>query len=142
MALPETVVLDTSVLVRFFVPYADEDQPRAEALRDGWLDDRVQLVQLDLSVYEFVNAVTRSLGHGSEQAAREVGALYRLQMPIVPVDNALAVEAARLAADLGLSGYDAAFVAAARRLGVPLVTCDRRLAASADEALLLTDLAA
>ena len=129
MALPETAVPDTAVLIRFLFPYGDVEQAGADSLRAAWLADDVQLVQLDLSVYEFVNVVTRSLGHGADQATDDVANLFRLQMPIVHVDARLASDAAVLAADLGLSGYDASFLAAAQRLGMPLVTADRRLAA-------------
>jgi len=143
MALPETAVPDTAVLVRFFFPYRDAEQAGADALRVAWLADEVQLVQLDLVVYEFVNVVTRILGHGPEQATDDVVNLFRLQMPIIRVDTGLASDAAALAADLGLSGYDAAFLASARRLGIPLITPDRRLAAAGgDDVLPLESVAA
>jgi predicted nucleic acid-binding protein len=128
MALPETAVPDTAVFVRFFFPYHDAEQAGADALRVAWLADEVQLVQLDLVVYEFVNVVTRILGHVADQATDDVVNLFRLQMPIIRVDTGLASDAAALAAGLGLSGYDAAFLASARRLGIPLITPDRRLA--------------
>lgn len=41
--------------------------------------------------------------------------------------ESLAADAGGLAAATGLSGYDAAFLAAARRIGTTLVTADDRL---------------
>ncbi len=43
-----------------------------------------------------------------------------------PLDEAVAREAARLAADAGLKGSDAVYAATARRFGATLVTLDRR----------------
>lgn len=57
------------------------------------------------------------------------------------VDSALAVATARVAATTGLSGYDAAFLAGARHLSLPLVTADAHIKTVApDEVLLLGDL--
>ena len=41
------------------------------------------------------------------------------------MEQALAQEAARLAADLGLRGADAFYIAAAARLKIPLITLDQ-----------------
>lgn len=53
-------------------------------------------------------------------------AIKQLQRPgrlrIVPLDRRLGLTAARLAADLGLRGADAAYVAVAQPLGIPLLT--------------------
>ena len=127
MRLPEVALLDTSVVIRFFERYRDDQQPAADRVREGWLNDDIQLVLLDLLVYEFVNVVVRSLGHDEPQARTDVGNLFRLRMPMVNVDARLAAEAASLAVSRQLSGYDAAFLAAARSLGVALITADRRL---------------
>jgi predicted nucleic acid-binding protein len=129
--IPDAALLDTSVLVRFFHDHDDQLQEHAENLRAAWLDDQAQLILLDLSVYELVNVCIRPLGYAGDRARAVVNALFRFRMPMLGVERGLAANAAELAADLGLSGYDASFVAAARRLGVPLITADRRLAGSA-----------
>jgi len=127
MALLDAAVVDTSVLVRFFEDHGDDQQAAAELLRQTWLADRLHLILLDLSVYEFVNVLTRRLKHDESHALEAVAQLFRLRMPMVNVDARLAAEAASLAVSRQLSGYDAAFLAAARSLGVSLVTADRRL---------------
>jgi predicted nucleic acid-binding protein len=129
--IPDAAVLDTSVLVRFFHDYDDPLQEHAERVRAAWLDDQAQLILLDLSVYELVNVCVRRLGYAGDKARAVVNAVFRFRMPMLGVELGLAVLATELAADLGLSGYDAAFVAAARRVGAPLITADRRLAGSA-----------
>ncbi len=100
------------------------------------------LVMLDLSVYEFLNILVRKLGRDSKAAATDVSHLFDLDLPIVAIDRDLAIAAAQFAAQSGLSGYDAAFVAGARSMNIPLITADRRLfqKASANDILPLASL--
>jgi predicted nucleic acid-binding protein len=60
-------------------------------------------------------------------ASRAVDRLGQLEVHLVP--TALLLERMWALRD-NLSGYDAAYVAAAEHLGVPLVTSDKRLAAA------------
>jgi len=124
----DAFLVDTSVLLRFFVGHDDPLQSAADELVDSWLADRLQLVLLDLSVYELVNVSARRLHHDEARIRDDVRQLYRLRLPMVTLDEGLAADAGALAATTGLSGYDAAFVAAARKVGTPLVTADDRLA--------------
>ena len=124
-SLPQAVLLDTSVLLRFFSNHRDRDQPAAEQLLEAFLDGRAGVVLLDLSIYEFVNILVRRLGRAEAAASKDVDALFSLGAPVYPVDRELARSAASIAARSGLSGYDAAFLAASDLLGLPLVTGDR-----------------
>ena len=141
MPLPSAAVLDTSVLLRLFHDHADAEQAVVDQLAEDWLAERFSGVLLDLTVYECLNVVVRRLGFSADRARAVAEAIYDLGAPIVAVDRDLAAATARLAVDLGLSGYDAAFVAAARGLGLPLLTADRRLHDRAGgTAMLLADL--
>lgn len=85
------------------------------------------LATLDLAVYEVTNVADRVWKDGAAGdrlrarvwAIAAVGTLLR-------VDETLSEAAAKLVAGSGLSGYDAAYLAGAQRLGVPLVSCDER----------------
>lgn len=139
-SLPDAALLDTSVLLRFFHDHRDAAQGAADAVLQAWEHDRIQLVLLDLSVYEVVNVSVRRLGHSAARARATVDNLFRLGMPLIGVDAVLARDSANLAAGLGLSGYDAAFLAAARRAGVKLLTADDGITAVADDAIPLLSL--
>lgn len=143
MRLPPAALLDTSVLLRLFYDQGGPEQAAADAIREAFEGGRTELVLLDLSVYEFVNALVRGLGKSAEDAAAYVDALFDLDAPVVAVHRDVAVRAAGLAAGTGLSGYDAAFAAAAESLAVPLITADREIArkARAHDVLSLADLA-
>jgi len=115
------IFLDASVLLA--AEDADDDQHTAALtlLRSGGL------ATLDLALYETTN-VAIARWHDPAAAERlseriwaiaELGALLRADKDLLDVT-------ARLATDQSLSAYDAAYVAGARRLGLPLASCDER----------------
>jgi predicted nucleic acid-binding protein len=85
------------------------------------------LSTLDLAIYEVTNV--------AELRWRDPAASIRLRDRmwaiaelgiLVRVDQPLAERAAQIAREHDLSAYDAAYVAGAERLGVPLASCDQR----------------
>jgi predicted nucleic acid-binding protein len=83
------------------------------------------LVAPVLLLVEVAAAISRRTG---EPRLAHLAVANLLRVPglrLVPVDHRLGQEAARLAADLGLRGADAVYVAMARGLNIPLVTWDR-----------------
>ena len=115
------IFLDASVLLAV----EDLDDANHEAASD--LLRTGALATLDLAVYELTN-VAELRWRDPEAGARlrervwaiaELGALVR-------VDRELADHVAALVARHAISAYDAAYVAAAERLGAPLASCDER----------------
>jgi predicted nucleic acid-binding protein len=115
------IFLDASVLLAA-EDLDDPNQPAAAALlRTGALGT------LDLAAYEVTNVA--EVRWRDQQAGRrlrervwaigELGALVR-------VDRALSQRTAELSRRHALSAYDAAYVAAAERIGAPLASCDER----------------
>jgi predicted nucleic acid-binding protein len=81
---------------------------------------------LDLTLYEVVNAVGRGYRQ-PEEAQRLVQAILRTCGDrLIRVDRGLADEVAGQVEEHGLTAYDAAYVAAARRNGWQLVSLDLR----------------
>jgi predicted nucleic acid-binding protein len=105
----------------------------AEDLDDAHHDASVALLKtgalstLDLAIYEITNvAELRWRDRTASLRLRErVWAIAELGI-LVRVDQPLADRAAELARHHDLSAYDAAYVAGAERLGVPLASCDQR----------------
>jgi predicted nucleic acid-binding protein len=84
------------------------------------------LVAPILLLAEVAGAIARRLG-SVELAERATQVL--LQVPglrLVPLDAQMGQASAQLAAEFGLRGADATYVAVAHHLGVPLVTWDRQ----------------
>ncbi len=93
-----------------------------------WMDAQrqagIDFLSPSLLLAEAAGAISRRTGD-ARLAARAVELLQSLPgLRLVEMDSALLREAARLAAELGLRGADATYVATASRLNVPLATLD------------------
>jgi predicted nucleic acid-binding protein len=114
------LLLDAGVWVGARDP---EDRFHAEA-RKVVLDFAQPVAALDLTLYEVANAVGAKRGQLKE-------AHYLLQLlvercgdDLIAVDTGLMGSGLEIAAEHGLTAYDAAYVAAARRHGWTLVSAD------------------
>ena len=116
------IVVDASVWVARLVP----QDVFHEAIKE-WMSVRFEegdeFIASSLLLAELGGAITRrttsSLGL---KAVEQVQNLPGLQL--VEMEHSLVVEAAHLAAELGLCGADSTYVAIAARLDIPLVTLD------------------
>ena len=115
-------MLDASVLL---AAQDEEDSHNRDARR--LLRSRRPLATLDLAAYEVAN-VAETRWHDPAASARlqERFWLIATYGRLVRVDRELLDAAARLARSHSLSACDAAYVAAAQRLGAPLASCDER----------------
>ena len=120
------IVVDASVWVSISMP-TDSFRTVSRAWLAAALRADESFAGPSLVLAELAGAVARKTG----DVSKADGAVRRIDstpnVTLLPVDDALAREAARLAADLGLRGADATYVAVARRLGCPLVTWDAEM---------------
>jgi predicted nucleic acid-binding protein len=119
--------VDTSVLLKWFDAAGEDEVPSAQALRSGHLDGATTVRILDLAIYELSNVLIRRRRWAAEEAAAQLDDLLLFVGRPVALDRSWLRDALGLAEQHGLSGYDAHWAAAARHLGVPLVSADRRL---------------
>ena len=120
------IVVDACVWVSLFL---QEDSHYAEA--DRWFrqveEQRITLCSPTIMLAETAGALSRRTG-SIDLALRTVQTMNRLStVQIVPIDDLLGLQAARLAAQLQLRGADACYVAVAQELDLPLVTWDEEL---------------
>jgi predicted nucleic acid-binding protein len=116
------LLLDASV---FLAAWDVDDASRAEAL-GVVLDTDRPAGALDLTMYEVANAIGARCGDraGAARVCRSIE--RRCQDNLVRVERDLIEAALDLAIEHGLTSYDAAYVAAARRHGWTLVSLDVR----------------
>lgn len=118
--LTNLFLLDASVWVAAAMS-GHSSYARASAIARGG----APVATLDLTLYEVVNAVGRQYRQ-PEHARRLVQVILRTcGDDLVRVDH-VADELAEVADEYGLTAYDAAYVAAARRSGWQLVSLDVR----------------
>jgi predicted nucleic acid-binding protein len=122
-----TLLVDTSVLLKWFHSEGESDLAEALYLRKATEDGEVQGRIIDLALYEMGNVLLRTLGWNGSDIADQLDDLLVICGPPL----AMAAEWIRRAAAIGeahrLTFYDAAWAAAAEGLGVSLISADTQL---------------
>lgn len=121
------VVSDANVALKWFHSAGEEGVEESRALLSAHRERLLAIHLLDLTLYEVGNALLRG-GAGADAAATAtVLQAMREVCPIVASTSSDLGLAAELAAEHGLTFYDAAYAAAARRRGARLATFDKEL---------------
>lgn len=120
MNLTETLLLDAGV----WVAAKDSSDRYFDVARALVLDSARGLAALDLTLYETANVVGARWRQPevAKELSRTIAA--RCGEHLLPVDTALVSSALDVVVEHGLTAYDAAYVAAARRHGWTLVSTD------------------
>lgn len=124
------LLIDTSVLIKWFHSDGEHEVPHARALRTAHADGQVDVHVLDLAYYELGNVLIRALGWTAGDVADQLDDLTAILGPPLAMTAPWFRRAAELAHTHALSFYDAAWAAAAHELAVPLVSADRKLLAA------------
>ena len=116
------LLLDASVWVASGAPASQWHEAAKALVREP----PIPLGAIDLTLYEIANVV--GVRDGQPDAARVLAQVLRRRCGnrIVAFDAELLDATLELATEHGLSAYDAAYVAAARRMGWQLVSVDIR----------------
>lgn len=125
-----TFLVDTSVVLKWVHAQGESEVAPARALLTAHRDGAARLFLLDLAVYELGNVLLRRLRLPAAVVADQLNLLSRLCGPVVHPAPSWHVAAAALGEEHGLTFYDASWAAAARALGIPLVSADRALVAA------------
>ena len=122
-----SLLADTSVLIKWFHAEGESEVPEARALLDAHLGGELEVLILDLAVYEVGNVLVRALRWDAGKVADQLDDLLTICGPPLIMAVPWLSAAARTAVSHGLSFYDASWSAAAAALEVPLVSADRAL---------------
>ena len=130
------LLLDATVWVALAAP-----KERFHTAADELVNSTRQVAALDLTLFEVANAVGVKMAMPRRATRIHSILLRRCGEDLIRVDAELLARTLTIAAEHGLTAYDAAYVAAARRNGWTLVSGDvadlvsRSLAVTPDAAL-------
>lgn len=125
-----TVVIDTSVIVKWFHAENEAEASESRTILAAHHDEILTARILDLGVYEFGNVLLRALRWSAEDTADQIDDLLVICGPPLAPAPQWRRDAAVLAHQHQLTFYDALFAAAARALDAPLISMDRQLLAA------------
>jgi predicted nucleic acid-binding protein len=121
-------VVDTSALIRLYVPDGPLPPGLEDAIEDAWQGDGV-LMMPELALAEAAQVLWKKEQRGAMTPA-EVGEVLEaiLDLPIETLGHRdLLADAMSLAREHSLTVHDALFLAAALRHGASLITADQKL---------------
>lgn len=121
------LLLDTSVLIKWFHRDGESEVGPARALRTAHVTGELDAHVLDLAYYEVGNVLTRALHWSATDVADQLDDLLAVLGPPLAMAAGWWRSVAALAQAHTLSFYDASWAAAAGALDTRLVSADRRL---------------
>lgn len=123
------LLIDTSVLIKWFHSDGESEIEQARALRLAHVTGELEAHVLDLALYEVGNVLVRALHWTATDVADQLDDLNAILGPPLVMTPAWLGRAATLAHTHTLSFYDASWAATAIELGIPLISANRRLLA-------------
>jgi predicted nucleic acid-binding protein len=121
------LLLDTSVLIKWFHAEGEAELAEARALRSAHVNGDIDVHMIDLAFYEIGNVLLGALSWDPVDVADQLDDLLAIVGPPLISSPAWLRRTALLADQHNLSFYDASWAAASAELKVPLVSADRKL---------------
>lgn len=121
---PQTLVVDASVVAKWFVP--EEDSDKAVRLRNRHVEGTLTLMAPDLLVYEVANALAYHPEIEEDGLREDLEALFMIDIELVPPSTELMASIAEKARLNAVSVYDSSYLALAELTATNLVTADRK----------------
>lgn len=136
------LVVDSSVIIKWFVRKDEHDRQQALLLKDHFLQGRYALIVPDLILYEVSNVLRNRKEVKQGNVERMIKLLFTYPFRITWPANTLLIKASQIAYNHKLSVYDAVYLALAKEIGCPFVTADKKLLIKEDnlDVYLLKDL--
>ncbi|MDA8185026.1 MAG: type II toxin-antitoxin system VapC family toxin [Actinomycetota bacterium] len=122
-----TLLVDTSVLIKWFHSEGESQVTEARALREAARRGEVETRVIDLALYEMGNVLLRSLSWSGSDVADQLDDLVLICGSPLAVTADWFRQAAIVASANDLTFYDACWAASAQALGVSLVSSDDQL---------------
>jgi predicted nucleic acid-binding protein len=126
MERTKAAVADASVIARWYVK--EDSYRKALEVRRDYDENRLNLIEPSLLLYEVSNALRYSPELGVEDVKRSVKSIIDMQLDLRDMDHELGMLCLESAYRYGVSIYDSSYFTLARKLDVKLVTADDRLA--------------
>ncbi len=121
----EKLVLDSSVVIKWF---SDENATdKALAIREGYINGKIEIVVPDLLLYEIANALGYNKALEAKDVKEAVDSIIKLGIDIAVPTKEVIDLAISFAFEYNITAYDAYFLSLASLLKFVCVTADEKL---------------
>src|SRR4030043_1272757 len=120
------VVLDTTVIVKWFFMDDEKNIKKADLILKRYLNNEIKIIIPELSAFELANILRNKIKKYQNVNLDIIDRLYNLGI-IFYIDKEILKIATKIAADINESVYDCIFIATAERFNCKLVTDDNSL---------------
>ncbi|HEY4662890.1 MAG TPA: type II toxin-antitoxin system VapC family toxin [Candidatus Humimicrobiaceae bacterium] len=120
------VVLDTSVIVKWFFKDDEKNIKKADLILKQYLNNEIKIIIPELSAFELANVLRNKIKKYQNVNLDIIDRLYNLGI-IFYIDKEILKIATKIAADINESVYDCIFIATAERFNCKLVTDNNSL---------------
>ena len=121
---PPLLILDTSVVLRWFLEKGEADLAAARRIREAFLSGRCRLGAPDLLLMEVANALTSGRRANPKEVSEVIVTIFEIGIQLFEIQLGALVRAVELASTYRLAVYDTYFLALAIEAGGLLVTAD------------------
>ena len=123
-ATPPFLILDTSVVLKWFRDKGEADVAAARKLREAFLSRRCTLGAPDLLLIQVANALTAGHRASPTEVEETIKTILEIGLQLYELRFPALVKAIEMASAYGLAVYDTYFLAVAIESGGLLVTAD------------------
>lgn len=121
---PVALVLDASVVVKWFSTADESHLTIALTIRDAHINSRYTIMVPDILYHEVANALVHKTKLETDYLIRAVNSLFDLNMVVFPVNSERLRSSVQLARAAGITEYDAFYAIVAIENHCPLVTAN------------------
>lgn len=120
----EKVVLDTSVVVKWFVE--EENSKKALDFLEKYRLGKLKILAPEIIGLELASALFFGVGLRRKILQEALGAFYDLGLTLISLDESLVKEASKYSEKFKIATYDALFIVLAEKEKCFLVTADKK----------------
>jgi predicted nucleic acid-binding protein len=119
----ESFVVDASVVAKWF-NRGEEFEGQSDQIRRAWVNDEIDLVAPSHLPFEVANSIWKNPNIGVRRASNLAKVLVEVSPRLQDLSGQMAERTMAIARRKNITFYDAAYIALARFLSIPLITAD------------------
>lgn len=124
----ESLVIDTSVMVKWFFKDNEKNTAAADLILRKHLNNEAGIISPEIAVFEFTNVIKNKINSKENRVIGEeiIDKIFNLGI-IFYINKKILINAYHTAIDIGETVYDCIFIATAEYFNIKMVTDDNRL---------------